>query len=68
MTDAQCNARARECAANAALARVESISQEFLKLAALWRAMAIRDRDLGRLGEAGCRLATAPIQARLRRV
>jgi len=42
-----CYARAAECAANAALASVESVSLEFLKLAAQWRAMAVRDIYLG---------------------
>jgi hypothetical protein len=42
-----CHARAAECAANAALASVESVALEFLKLAAQWRAMAVRDIYLG---------------------
>jgi hypothetical protein len=46
-----CHARAAECAANAALASVESVSLEFLKLAAQWRAMAVRDIYLGLVEE-----------------
>ena len=51
MNAQECNARASECAANAALATVESVALEFLKLAAQWRAMAVRDIFLGNLGE-----------------
>jgi len=51
MNTMQCNRRARECAANAARAPVESIALEFLRLAAQWRAMGVRDTFLGDLGE-----------------
>ena len=37
-----CQARADACAANALAATDEALSQEFLKLAAQWRAMAVR--------------------------
>jgi hypothetical protein len=47
MNAEQCHARAAECAANAALSSVESVSLEFLRLAAQWRAMAVRDIFLG---------------------
>jgi len=42
MTADECNQRAAECAANASLAASEPVSLEFLKLAAQWRAMAVR--------------------------
>jgi hypothetical protein len=47
MNAEQCHARAAECAANAALSSAESVSLEFLRLAAQWRAMAVRDIFLG---------------------
>ncbi|HXQ12476.1 MAG TPA: hypothetical protein VN805_15895 [Caulobacteraceae bacterium] len=47
MNAEQCHARAAECAANAALSTIESVTLEFLKLAAQWRAMAVRDIFLG---------------------
>jgi len=40
------------CAAKAADAQAESIALEFLKLAAQWRAMAVRENFLGQLGDA----------------
>jgi len=42
MTSEECNERAAECAANASFAASEPVSLEFLKLAAQWRAMAVR--------------------------
>jgi hypothetical protein len=51
MNAEECNARASACAANAASATVESVSLEFLRLAAQWRAMAVRDIFLGHVGE-----------------
>ncbi|MEJ0066592.1 MAG: hypothetical protein WDM85_15250 [Caulobacteraceae bacterium] len=51
MTTDDCNRRASDCAANAAIAPSESIAVEFLTLAAQWRAMAVRENALGRLGE-----------------
>jgi hypothetical protein len=50
MTAEECNDRACECASNAALATNVSVSLEFLKTAAQWRAMAVRDIFLGHLG------------------
>ncbi|HLI67089.1 MAG TPA: hypothetical protein VKU90_12055 [Caulobacteraceae bacterium] len=47
MNAADCNARAAHCAANAELAGTEVVASEFLKLAAQWRAMAVRDIFLG---------------------
>jgi len=47
----ECNQRASECAANAALAKSEPVAQEFLRLAAQWRAMAGRLIYLGPLEE-----------------
>jgi hypothetical protein len=58
MTAEDCNRRASECAANAAIAPVESIAIEFLTLAAQWRAMAVREHALGNLGDVG--LVPAP--------
>ena len=43
MNAMECNERAAECAAKAALAPVESVALEFLRLAAQWRAMAVRE-------------------------
>ena len=50
MTAEECNARAFDCAANAAVATNQSVSLEFLTMAAQWRAMAVRDIFLGHLG------------------
>ena len=47
MNAKECNQRASDCVDNAAAAHDESISLEFLKIAALWRAMAVRDIFLG---------------------
>jgi hypothetical protein len=49
----QCNLRAAECAAKAAIAPADSISPEFLKLAARWRALALRENFLGHLSGSG---------------
>jgi len=38
----QCKQRAADCAANAMVAADATVSQEFLRLAAQWRAMAVR--------------------------
>jgi hypothetical protein len=51
MNASECNSRALECAANAAMAPGETLAREFLKLAAQWRAMAIRESYLGHVGE-----------------
>jgi hypothetical protein len=51
MTADECNRRACECAANAAIAPIESVSLEFLRLAAQWRAMAVREIFLGDVGK-----------------
>ena len=47
MSPDQCQERATACAANARIAVDELVSQEFLKLAAQWRAMAVRTIVLG---------------------
>jgi hypothetical protein len=60
MNSEECHKRASVCAANAAIAPVESIALEFLKLAAQWRAMAVRQIFLGRVGEVAVPLA-APL-------
>jgi hypothetical protein len=51
MNAEECNSRANACAANAAIAPVESVALEFLRLAAQWRAMALRENFLGQLGD-----------------
>ena len=48
----ECNSRASECAENAAISPIDSVALEFLKLAAQWRAMAVRENFLGQLGAA----------------
>jgi hypothetical protein len=57
MDAAECNRKAAECAANAAIAPVESLSAEFLTLAAQWRAMAVREIFLGDLSAHAAPLA-----------
>jgi len=47
----QCRMRAAECAANAEISPDESVSLEFLKMAAQWRAMAVRDIFLSPVAE-----------------
>lgn len=49
VTADECNERARACAANAAIAPVEAVKQEFLTLAAQWRAMAVRQIFIGQI-------------------
>ena len=49
MNAEDCNRRASACAANAAIAPVEALTLEYLKLAAQWRAMALRENFLGQL-------------------
>jgi hypothetical protein len=51
MNAAKCQQRACECAANAAIAPAAAMAGEFLRLAAQWRALAVRDNFLGRLGD-----------------
>jgi hypothetical protein len=64
MDTQECNRRASECAASAAVAPGEYLSVEFLKLAAQWRAMAARENFLGKLGDTECRPAGAINAAR----
>jgi hypothetical protein len=47
MTAEECHERARRCAANAGLAVSEPVALEFLRMAAQWRAMAVRTILLG---------------------
>jgi len=47
MTADECQQRASACAANAELAVNESVAQEFMRMAAQWRAMAVRTIFLG---------------------
>jgi len=49
MNREECDLRANECAANAALAVDEPLATEFLRLAAQWRAMAVRESFIGQL-------------------
>ena len=51
MNAEECQQRARQCAANAAIAPVESVALEFLRLAAQWRSMALREHALGDIGD-----------------
>jgi hypothetical protein len=48
----ECNARASECAASAAVSPLNSVALEYLKLAAQWRSLAVRENFLGQLGAA----------------
>jgi hypothetical protein len=48
MNAVECNRRAGECASTAAIAS-EDVAAEFLKLAAQWRLLAVRDNFLGDL-------------------
>jgi hypothetical protein len=45
----ECQRRAEACARKAATAPLESLTMEFLRLAAQWRAMAIRETFVGQL-------------------
>ena len=47
MTAEECHQRAGACAANAELAASEAVAQEFMRMAAQWRAMAVRTIFLG---------------------
>ncbi len=47
MTSEDCYRRASQCAENAAVSPTEAVALEFLKLAAQWRAMAVRRIFLG---------------------
>ena len=51
MTSDECHQRAAECAANADMARDGSVASEFMKLAAHWRAMAVREIFLGHVAD-----------------
>ena len=51
MTADECNKRAEICAEKAAAASDELVSGEFLKTAAQWRAMAVREVFLGCVDE-----------------
>jgi hypothetical protein len=47
MTTEECHERANQCAAHANVAASEPMALEFLKLAAQWRAIAVRTIYLG---------------------
>jgi hypothetical protein len=47
MTSEQCHDRANQCAANADVSVDQAVATEFLKMAAQWRAMAVRTIFLG---------------------
>jgi hypothetical protein len=51
MNAEECNRRASACAANAAIAPVEWVALEFLRLAAQWRMMAVRENFVGDLAK-----------------
>jgi hypothetical protein len=49
MNAKECQQHAAQCAVNAAAAADEKIALEFLKMAAQWRAVAVRQIFLGRM-------------------
>ena len=51
MKAAECQKRACECAANAAISTTEAVALEYLTLAGQWRVLALRDDYVGILGE-----------------
>ncbi|THD61473.1 hypothetical protein [Phenylobacterium sp.] len=51
MTAEECHDRAQRCAVNADLAVSEPLAQEFLRLAAQWRAIGARSIFIGSIGE-----------------
>jgi hypothetical protein len=51
MNTKECDQRASECAQNAALSIDEAVAIEFLRMAALWRAMAVRQIFLGHVAD-----------------
>jgi hypothetical protein len=57
MNAEECNRRASECAASAAISPLDSVALEYLKLAAQWRVMAVRENFLGQLSAAAAVLA-----------
>ena len=59
MTADECEGRAQQCAANASRALTESVSLEFLQLAAQWRAIAVRQIFLGHLDDPAEPMKTA---------
>lgn len=63
MTADECHQRAGQCAANAELAASEPLALEFLRMAAQWRAMAVRTIFLGSADASGPVLGAAPHQA-----
>ena len=60
MNAEECNHRASECATNAADSDDELISLEFLRMAAQWRAMAVREIYLGYVAVPAERRTFAP--------
>lgn len=51
MTSQECRQRAADCVANAAMSNDSLVASEFLRLAAHWRAMAVREIFLGHVAE-----------------
>ena len=49
MNAKECNQRASDCASNAAIALDEPVALEFLRMAAQWRAMALRQVFIGHI-------------------
>lgn len=67
MTKEECNRRAADCVANAAVSADEAVAAEFMHLAAQWRAVAAREIFLGHLDEPVANLdLPATIPSRLR--
>jgi hypothetical protein len=65
MTAEECEQRACACAANAELAVSEPVALEFLRMAAQWRAMAVRTIFLGAV-DAGPEVVAEAAPLRLR--
>ncbi len=59
MNAKECNQRASDCADNAAVSADESVAQEFLRMAALWRAMSVRQIFLGHVADPAVRQVLA---------
>jgi len=62
MTANECHDRANQCAANAGLAASEPVALEFLRMAAQWRAIAVRTIFLGSVEAEPAGIGLAPRQ------
>jgi hypothetical protein len=59
MNAKECEVRSQECAENAALTKDDFLAVEFLKLAAQWRAMAVRENFLCQFSDLPLRRKTS---------